>query len=367
MGHACRKVGDRGKLLAIAALGVRHFMTQPKFWEEFSKTVQEVKKDLPKFKATLDGKDGESAPADDCFGLEQEIDAACVAALMQILAPESAEMRKGLVEYLSKIRQVEATQALARLALFSAEGDVRHAAVDALKNRRKKHYQAILLDGLRYPLPEVAQRAGEALVALERKDLVPRLVDLLDAPDPRLPMTQKVRGKAVSVVRELVRVNHHRNCMLCHAPAAVGAVKTVGKGDVQVILAMAMHPPVPLSTEPLPPPSQGYDFDRKGSADILVRIDTTYLRQDFSLMLPVADAAPWPDRQRYDYFVRSRVLTEREAEAYCRQAPKASAGGVNPYQRSVVLALRELTGRDAAPTAQAWHALLKAPEKAAGR
>jgi len=50
-----------------------------------------------------------------------------------------------------------------------------------------------------------------------------------------------------------------------------------------------------------------------GKADLLVRVDVTYLRQDFSLLLPVVDAAPWPGMQRYDFMVRTRTVSDNEA------------------------------------------------------
>ena len=45
-------------------------------------------------------------------------------------------------------------------------------------------------------------------------------------------------------------------------------------------------------------------------------MDVTYLRQDFSAMLPVAEAHPWPEMQRFDFPVRERNVTEDEAAAY---------------------------------------------------
>ena len=36
------------------------------------------------------------------------------------------------------------------------------------------------------------------------------------------------------------------------------------------------------------------------------------VRQDFSLKLPVADADPWPEMQRYDFLVRTREVPRRK-------------------------------------------------------
>ncbi len=200
-----------------------------------------------------------------------------------------------------------------------------------------------MLQGLRYPLPAVAKRASETLVKLDRTDLLGQLVDLLDEADPRTPVTRKVQGKETQVVRELVRVNHHRNCVLCHAPAgsAVGS---------EVFTAA-----VPMPDGPLMPPSGGY-----GSAppEVHVRLDVTYLRQDFSLLQSVSEAQPWPEMQRFDFFVRTRTLSNEEAETFHARLTKKGAGFVTPYQRAVLFALRELSGKDTAPTAEAWRQLL---------
>src|SRR5262249_11736875 len=116
-----------------------------------------------------------------------------------------------------------------------------------------------------------------------------------------------------------------------------------------------------VPNQPLQPPSGGYGIAT--SPDVLVRIDVTYLRQDFSVMQPVADAAPWPEMQRFDFLVRSRVVTEEEAEAYRDKLDRREPGRLPPYQRAAVTALRELTGRDAAPTAEAWRQLLDLPAR----
>jgi hypothetical protein len=277
--------------------------------------------------------------------LREHDNLARIGALMQILAPESASLRLGLVKYLSTLSHVEATRALAKLAIFSAEEEVRRAAADALKVRRERDYTDVLLQGLRYPLPAVAKHTSEALVTLERNDLVPQLVEMLDEPDPRLPVVKEVNKKKVPVVREMVRINHHRNCLLCHAP-----------GNTDTVAPETLSVAVPTPDQPLNPPSGGYQ--QNGSPDLLVRIDVTYLRQDFSMMQAVADAAPWPEMQRFDFLVRTRELTEEEAAAFRSKLNQHEKGRITPYQRAAVTALRELTGKDTAPTAQAWRELL---------
>src|SRR4029077_6415553 len=124
-----------------------------------------------------------------------------IAALMQMLATESAEMRLGLVKYLTAVPHVEATKALARMAIFTAEDDVRAAAIESLKVRRERDYTDILVKGLRYPLPAVAKRSADAIVKIGRNDLVPELVAILGSNDPRMPVVKEEGGKKVSVVR----------------------------------------------------------------------------------------------------------------------------------------------------------------------
>src|SRR5476649_1230866 len=116
---------------------------------------------------------------------------------MQVLGHEDGKTRLALVKHLEVLTVVEATRALAKLAIFSAEAEVRTAAVDALKNRNAKDYTNVLTDGLKYPWPAVAERSAEAIVKLEHKDLVPNLIDVLDAPDPREPQSQEIDGKKV--------------------------------------------------------------------------------------------------------------------------------------------------------------------------
>ncbi len=270
-----------------------------------------------------------------------------IAALMQVLAPESPAMHLGLVKYLSAVAHVEATRALARLAIFSGEEEVRRAALDALKVRRERDYTEILTKGLRYPWPAVARRAAEAITKLERTDLLSQLIAVMEEPDPRAPVMREDHDKQVSVVRELVRVNHHRNCLLCHAPGNTGKVSPE-----------SLTAAVPVPGQPLTPPSGGYN---NSQPDILVRIDVTYLRQDFSARQPVADANPWPEMQRFDFLVRTRTLTAEEATAYREKLTPHEPGELSPYHRAALAALRELTGRDTEPTPEAWRRLMHLP------
>jgi uncharacterized repeat protein (TIGR01451 family) len=407
MGEDCRLKEERGKQFNQALLILRQFMSQginvtiadaeqaPQrgaefFWDSYQQHCQQVDRNT-----RADAK------------MQEYVTASRIAALTQVCGPQSVHMRRGLVKYLAASSHADATRALAKLAIFTAEDDIRQAAVDALKVRRERDYTDILVQGLRYPLPAVAKRAGEALVKLERKDLVPELVAMLDEADPRAPHAKEIDKKEVTVMRELVKINHHRNCLMCHAPGEPalggpsGAPMFQRTSSVQRIEGLAKDgsrrtefvvtevdepktpppapPPAPFSEgpskpapapspevpqgaipipgEPLPSPSTGY---QSSHPDILVRVDVTYLRQDFSVMLPVKDAQPWPEMQRFDFVVRNRFLTDKEAETIRTALEKA---GPSPYRQVAHAALRGLTGRDAEPNSDAWRRLLRLPTK----
>jgi hypothetical protein len=338
MGDACRMKPEASKNF-VAALDV------------FRKVEA-----IPNFPNTpFSNKNGENEKQAEVKGLadrykdqatEKKIDpSASVATLMQVLAPEDGKTRLGLVKYLDGLAHPDATRALAKLAIFSAEAEVRTAAVASLKKRDGKDYTDILVAGLKYPWPAVAERSSEAMVTLGRKDLLPHLIDVLEKPDPRAPQPQEMNGKKVSVVRELVRVNHHHNCLLCHAPASA----TPSKEEAAKLKGLTAQVPVPSEAM--------VAYYRPSVPDILMRFDVTYLRQDFSTKLKVADADPWPEMQRYDFLVRTREVTDQEALAYQRLLQQGRPEAVSPYRRAALSALRELTGQDTEPTATAWRKL----------
>jgi len=108
--------------------------------------------------------------------------------------------------------------------------------------------------------------------------------------------------------------------------------------------------PIPVPGEPFPESLQTYDLRKLG--ENAVRADVTYLRQDFSVRLPVADPGNWPKMQRYDFLVRARTLKDEERKRLSRPTERTS------HRRSILFALRELTGKDGGDSAIAWRALL---------
>ena len=337
MGDACRTRGERSKHFNTAVAVLRQSIQQhglnqraqsELFWQEYRRaSILGVLN-----KSSVDREQNE------------HVILTSMAALMQVLMPESADVRLGLVNYLAAISHPEATRNLARMAIFSEEVEVRNAAVEALRVRRERDYTEVLTQGLRYPWPAVARRTAEAVVKLERQDLIPQLLDVLESDDPRAPQTRMVDGKQTLVARELVKLNHHRNCLMCHSPGNDGKVA-----------AETLTAGVPIPGEPMLPPQQGY---QNSNPNILVRIDVTYLRQDFSRMQAVADAAPWPEMQRFDYLVQTRTLCDEEAASYRVKLAAREPGQLSPYHRAALVALRELTGKDTEPNAAAWRKLL---------
>src|SRR5262249_24106573 len=121
---------------------------------------------------------------------------------------------------------------------------------------------------------------------------------LTDPGDFARPVRASTRE--VYTVREVVRVNHLHNCLMCHAPA------TTANDPVRGL--------VPDPTQPLPPPNSTPYYE--GRNGIFVRADVTYLRQDFSVPQPVDHAAIWPVHQRFDYVVRYRYPTDEELKRH---------------------------------------------------
>ncbi len=219
-------------------------------------------------------------------------------AINQIMQAEGEASRALLVEAMGRIDTNYSTCCLTERALFDVSPKVRASAIQALTQRPREEFRPTLLDAFRYPWAPVAQHAAEALVALQDREALPALNRLLDARDPTAPYISS-EGNGKPRVRELVRVNHLRNCVLCHAPST-------SSSDLVVA-------PVPKPGEPLMILYYDSPRPRQPSADdIFVRADVTYLRQDFSLTQPVENAVPWPTAQRFDFLVRTRAATEKD-------------------------------------------------------
>jgi hypothetical protein len=260
---------------------------------------------------------------------------AAIPALVQLLQAEDQPLRLALVRVLAPSSARLTTVVLAQRALFDLSPEIREEALQALKERSPEDSRQVFLDGLRYPWFPVAQHAAEALVALQDRKAVPDLLAMLDQPDPVAPVQLKDKKW---IVPELVRVNHLRNCLLCHSPSFATSDQ--------------VRAPVPRSDKPLPREAYSGRFDGE-----VIRADITYLQQDFSLCQPVLNPGKWPVKQRYDYFVRKRELSGADA-ILLNATTKSSAGAFPehdyPQREAVLFALRELTGVDLGPYSGVW-------------
>ena len=250
----------------------------------------------------------------------------------QLLMAENKNVRLLLVEVLAQNQGREATRALAMRALVDLHAEVREAALLALKDRPLEDYEQLFLSGFRYPWAAVADHAAEGVVALELRDLVPKLIPLLDLPEPGTPFRMTINNKKTMIVaREVVRINHLSNCLLCH-PASFDNADLV-RGLVPT-----------RETAP-----QGYGGNSPGN---FVRADITYLKQDFSICQPVQNPGNWPAHQRFDYLVRFRPVTQEARSAFQLKNQNANH---YPQKDAVLYTLRELTGQDRGRTSAAWR------------
>jgi len=250
--------------------------------------------------------------------------AAAVPCLRQMLPGEVAAVRGAACEAFRRTPGPAALDALVAVAAFDTDFDNRAAAVDALAEREPGEVAARLAAVLDYPWTPAVEHAAEALVALKLLPATPALVAELKRASAEL-LSVAVGGATHPVRREMVRVNHARNCVLCHAPS-------LDRNDF-------VRGALPDPTKPLGGPTAYYD-----NSKVFVRADTTYLRQDFSVVQPVGNPGPWPSYQRYDYLVALRQA--KSSEAAPDDAGRAAA---------LLFALKNLTGTDRGPTAAAWE------------
>jgi len=259
--------------------------------------------------------------------------------IVQMLPVEDEESRGLLIAELSRSSRPEADTALAQRALYELSPNLRTAAVQALKGRDPERYRQVLLDGLRHPWAPIADHAAEALVELKDRAALSKLIDLLEAGDPAAPAFNEKTHRYE--VRELVRINHLSNCFLCHAPSFSVADPTRGRdllSETTHVFRVTDPPQQQLNVsitggrkigcKPPPPPAVVvgvYNQTResrevKFTTSAYVRADTTYLRQDFSVMQKVDKPRRELPRERFDFLVRSReVPRESVPEAVLRR------------------------------------------------
>ena len=259
--------------------------------------------------------------------------------------PLNGEGRVALTQLLQATPLREVNTLLAQVALFAPEADIRGVAIQALKTRRGKDHEIVLLEGLNYPLASVANNAADAIIKLDLRDHVIKIADHLDSFEGQTPYAVNGRFE----VREVVKINHSRNCVLCHSPAPLTRVLALG---------FPMTAPIPNPTEkpPSEPANYYFDFDAEKS----VRFDVTYLRPDFSLTLPDdRHYSQWPEQQRYDFIVRTRILSAEEAATFEKARPVLPH---SPNREAALRVLRALTNEDVGDRSEAWSELVNSDE-----
>jgi hypothetical protein len=284
-------------------------------------------------------------------GIEKQfVSADAVPCIQQILQTENPGLRRMACELLSEIDVPEATEALLSWAVFDTDAGNRAAAVDALRKRDRKQVSQFLVRYIRYPWPRAVEHTAEALVALNCQEAIPHLAAAYNQLDPDTPFRVDLPDQPVDTYRrEVVRVNHLRNCVMCHAPA-------VGRSDL--VLGAVPDPQQPL------PPSTTPAYYSVGER--VIKADSTYLRQDFSVFQPVENHGPWPKNQRYDYFVALTRLNSQSTQPPAIATTAESTGPaekVSPYREAIRFAITELSLRDPGKDPE-W---MDVQQKAAGK
>lgn len=345
MGKDCKLKPEEAKSLANGSLAIRGALSVPP---------------QPPSRRPRSPSDSDEASAAAPVVLLGKARYADPAALQQIISAEKPALRRELVwtmrnvtdpkslanQYAKTASDPKATQVLVKFALYDVDDDVRAEALKALSNLPAKAYFSEVMKAFRHPWPPIAQNAAQAVIKLDMKDALPELVGLLNEPDPAAPFSVNTDGVEKKMIREMVRINHHRNCMLCHPPLGDAEVKQFPRGRLPDFPVG----PVPSMQEPLPPAISAAYYSIRPGSGILVRADVTYLRQDFSVQMAVKDAGKWPGMQRFDFFVRTRAATAKDIQDH------AAAPDVTPHQAAILEALEGLTGKVKPPRADAWQA-----------
>jgi hypothetical protein len=274
-----------------------------------------------------------------------------IGTLRQLLMPEHRNVRLILVELLSQIEGPLASMVLAERAIFDLDPEVRVTALVALKSRPVHEYDAALVRGLRYPWPTFADHAAEALVALDLRDAVPKMIPLLDARDLSDPYVTYLGKSRWCMMPELVRINHLRNCLLCHSYSA---------SPLDPIRGL-----VPNAEHLVPLPATGVRTGWGGGEgqsgvsivkQAFVRPDINFVRQDFSVIQPVPKHGKlWPPDQRFDYLIRLRPVSGKQLLAW--QDRVKSYRPTEPQRETLLFALRALAGENPGPAPEDWKRL----------
>jgi len=262
-------------------------------------------------------------------------------AMTQILMAEDVPLRLILVDMMADIPGKAAGIRLAQRAVYDLSPEVRKAAIEALYQRPAGEARRTLVDAMRYPWATVAEHAADALVELRDREAAPLLVALLDKPDPAAPF----ETKSGASIRELVRVNHIQNCLLCHVPA-------VGRDSVTDVDPFAHRPTQTYQVGGYGGPKLPGGSSGVWANKVLIRADVQFLRQDFSISFPTGDNFGSDGGLRFDFLIRTRPLTTEENQLWKNRANPDNTA--YPQREAALYALRAITGQDAGQATDDW-------------
>jgi hypothetical protein len=137
--------------------------------------------------------------------------------VLQMLQCADEPFRAALIDLARNAWNIsDATPILVHRSLFELNPKLRREAQATLATQPAHLGREKLLAAFEHPWGPVADHASESLIAMNDKGAVSALIRLLDAPNPAAPVKSSNENWEV---REVVKINHARNCQLCHAPS----------------------------------------------------------------------------------------------------------------------------------------------------
>jgi hypothetical protein len=224
---------------------------------------------------------------------------------------------EGWIKELGRIGPVVARRTIARRAVFDPSQEVRRAARWVLRDGDPSDVRPVFLAALRHAWPPAADHAARALVQIGDVGALPELRPLVKLPPPDEPRREGGRW----VRRGVARIDHLRNCLLCH-PAA------------------GNEPPrsAVLSTLQLPGRALNAGPQR-------VYAHVAFLRPDLSVPFEVkaVEHDTWPENRRFDFVEAEYTMTGAEHKEYLARRA-GTPWGSYPQREAVRWAIQKLEG-----------------------
>jgi hypothetical protein len=222
----------------------------------------------------------------------------------------------GWVVELGSIGPGVARRTIARRAVFDPSQEVRRAARWALRGGDPTDVRPIFLAALRHPWPPAADHAARALVQIEDTGALPELRKLVKLPPPDEPRREGGRW----VRRGVARIDHLRNCMLCHPAAGHNPPRSAVLGTLQL-------------------PGRALNA---GPQHVYAHV--AFLRPDLSIPFEVkaVEHDTWPANRRFDFVEAEQTMTDAEHKEYLARRAE-SLWGTYPQREAVRWAITKLS------------------------